>query len=159
MLEKLSSETGGRYYRPDEAGRISKDITYSEAGITVRETRDLWDMPVIFLVDRGAAGGGVDGAAQVGCDLKKLLTLAGVCVDAGGVTARADSYFLTVAGLGGEPDFDQRFTDWAKSLDQILHNEPGAKVDTLYGADATKANVEAKLRALASRPNPTMNWC
>src|SRR5579863_899610 len=50
LLEKLSSETGGRYYRPDEAGRLSKDITYSEAGITVRETRDLWDMPVIFLM-------------------------------------------------------------------------------------------------------------
>src|SRR5580658_1924581 len=53
LLEKLSSETGGRYYRPDEAGRISKDITYSEAGITVRETRDLWDMPVIFLLIAG----------------------------------------------------------------------------------------------------------
>ncbi len=50
LLEKLSSETGGRYYRPDEAGKLSKDISYSEAGITVRETRDLWDMPVIFLL-------------------------------------------------------------------------------------------------------------
>jgi len=66
------------------------------------------------------------------------------------MAARADSYFLTVAGLGGEPDLDQRFTDWAKSLDKILRNEPGAKVDTLSGADATKANLEAKLRALAS---------
>ena len=28
----------------------AKDISYSEAGITVRETRDLWDMPVIFLI-------------------------------------------------------------------------------------------------------------
>ncbi len=64
-------------------------------------------------------------------------------------TARADSYFITVAGLGGEPDLDQRFTDWAKSLDKILHSEAGAKVDTLYGADATKANLETKLRALA----------
>lgn len=53
LLEKLSSETGGRYYRPDEAGRLAKDITYSEAGITVRETRDLWDMPVIFLLIAG----------------------------------------------------------------------------------------------------------
>lgn len=64
--------------------------------------------------------------------------------------ARADSYFLTVAGLGGEPDFETRFSDWAKELDKIYHSEPGAKVDTLSGADATKANVEAKLRALAS---------
>lgn len=50
LLEKLSSETGGRYYRPDEAAKLGRDISYSEAGITVRETRDLWDMPVIFLL-------------------------------------------------------------------------------------------------------------
>ena len=50
LLEKLSSETGGRYYKPEDVGRLPKDISYSEAGITVRETRDLWDMPVIFLL-------------------------------------------------------------------------------------------------------------
>jgi hypothetical protein len=50
LLEKLSSETGGRYYRPDAASKLGQDINYSEAGITVRETRDLWDMPVIFLL-------------------------------------------------------------------------------------------------------------
>ncbi len=66
------------------------------------------------------------------------------------VVARADSYFVTVAGLGGEPDFETRFSDWAKDLDKIYRAEPGAKVETLSGADATKANVEAKLRALAS---------
>ncbi len=64
--------------------------------------------------------------------------------------AQADSYFVTVAGLGGEPDFETRFSDWAKDLDKIYRAEPGAKVETLYGADATKANVEAKLRTLAS---------
>jgi uncharacterized membrane protein len=50
LLEKLSSETGGRYYKPEDAKKLGKDINYSEAGITVRETRDLWDMPVIFLL-------------------------------------------------------------------------------------------------------------
>lgn len=49
LLEKLSSETGGRYYKPSDTSRLGKDINYSEAGITVRETRDLWDMPAIFL--------------------------------------------------------------------------------------------------------------
>ena len=48
LLEKLSSQTGGRYYTPAEAAKLGKDISYSEAGITVRETRDLWDMPIIF---------------------------------------------------------------------------------------------------------------
>jgi hypothetical protein len=49
LLEKLSSETGGRYYTPDSAKKLGTDINYSEAGITVRETRDLWDMPIVFL--------------------------------------------------------------------------------------------------------------
>jgi hypothetical protein len=49
LLEKLSSQTGGRYYRPSEIARLGQEINYSEAGITVRETRDLWNMPIIFL--------------------------------------------------------------------------------------------------------------
>jgi uncharacterized membrane protein len=48
LLEKLSSQTGGRYYRPNEVSRLGEDSSYSEAGISVRETRDLWDMPAVF---------------------------------------------------------------------------------------------------------------
>ena len=48
LLEKLSSQTGGQYYTPADAQQLGDDINYSEAGITVRETRDLWDMPAIF---------------------------------------------------------------------------------------------------------------
>jgi hypothetical protein len=65
--------------------------------------------------------------------------------------ARADTYFLTVAGLGGEQEYEQRFSGWAKDLDKVLRSEPGAKVETLYGAEATKANVEAKMRAIAAQ--------
>ena len=50
LLRKLASETGGRYYKPEEAQKLGTDISYSEAGITVRETRDLWDMPIVFLL-------------------------------------------------------------------------------------------------------------
>lgn len=50
LLEKLSSETGGRYYRPAGAGRLSNEISYSEAGISVRENKDIWDMPALFLL-------------------------------------------------------------------------------------------------------------
>ncbi len=50
LLEKLASETGGRYYKPEDAQKLGKEISYSDAGITVRETRDLWDMPIVFLV-------------------------------------------------------------------------------------------------------------
>jgi uncharacterized membrane protein len=50
LLEKLSSQTGGRYYHPNEVSRLGEDISYSEAGITVRETKDLWDMPIVFFL-------------------------------------------------------------------------------------------------------------
>ncbi len=49
LLEKLSSQTGGKYYEPSQIGKLSDEISYSEAGITSRETRDLWDMPILFL--------------------------------------------------------------------------------------------------------------
>ncbi len=33
--------------------------------------------------------------------------------------ARADIYYISVAGLGGEPDYEQRFTALAADLDRI----------------------------------------
>jgi hypothetical protein len=50
LLEKLSEQTGGRYYKPGDASKLATEISYSEAGITTRETRDLWDLPLIFLL-------------------------------------------------------------------------------------------------------------
>jgi uncharacterized membrane protein len=50
LLEKLAEQTGGRYYSASNAGRLADEISYSEAGITTRETKDLWDMPVVFLL-------------------------------------------------------------------------------------------------------------
>jgi hypothetical protein len=49
LLEKLAAETGGRYYKPDNARRLTQEISYSEAGITAREMKDLWNMPAVFL--------------------------------------------------------------------------------------------------------------
>ena len=49
LLEKLAKETKGNYYKPADAQQLAEDITYSEGGISVRETRDLWDMPAFFL--------------------------------------------------------------------------------------------------------------
>ena len=50
LLDKLASQTGGHYYRPTEMKKLGEDISYSEAGITVRETKDLWNMPIFFLL-------------------------------------------------------------------------------------------------------------
>ncbi|MGA8872759.1 MAG: hypothetical protein WA434_15405 [Candidatus Acidiferrales bacterium] len=50
ILEKLASETGGHYWTPQDVSKLPGEIAYSEAGITVRETKPLWDMPAIFLL-------------------------------------------------------------------------------------------------------------
>lgn len=49
LLKKLADETGGVYYTPKDASRLAQQISYSEAGITSREMKDLWDMPAVFL--------------------------------------------------------------------------------------------------------------
>jgi hypothetical protein len=50
LLEKLSSQTGGRYWQPQDLSKLANEIPYSEAGITIRQAKDLWDMPIIFLL-------------------------------------------------------------------------------------------------------------
>ena len=50
LLQLLSTETSGRYWEPNAINDLPKDISYSEAGISVRTTNPLWNMPVIFLV-------------------------------------------------------------------------------------------------------------
>jgi hypothetical protein len=57
LLERLSKDTGGQYYTPDNAAKLGTDINYSEAGINLRETRDLWDMPILFFLLIALRGG------------------------------------------------------------------------------------------------------
>ena len=60
-----------------------------------------------------------------------------------GVTARAATYYITVAGLGGEADYEQRFEGLANDLNKLLKESGGdLRVYTLSGKDATRAKVE-----------------
>jgi hypothetical protein len=57
LLEKLSSETGGRYWGAGEIDKLPSEISYSEAGISVRNTKELWNMPIVFLLLLALMGG------------------------------------------------------------------------------------------------------
>jgi uncharacterized membrane protein len=56
LLRRIASETGGRYYPLADAGRLVEDVMYTESGVTVKESRDLWDMPIVFLLLVGLLG-------------------------------------------------------------------------------------------------------
>jgi uncharacterized membrane protein len=50
LLERLATQTGGQYWKPADLGKLASSIPYSEAGVTMRETRDLWNLPIVFVV-------------------------------------------------------------------------------------------------------------
>jgi hypothetical protein len=64
--------------------------------------------------------------------------------------AQAAPYYVTVAGLGGEPDYEQRFTALAKDLDKLFKAAASdAHVYTLTGTDSTKAHLTDTLAQIA----------
>ena len=56
LLERIAEETGGRYYTLETASRLPEDLRYAGGGVTVTENRDLWDMPLLFLLLAGLLG-------------------------------------------------------------------------------------------------------
>jgi hypothetical protein len=69
--------------------------------------------------------------------------------------AHASVYYVTVAGLGGEPDYEQRFTANAKDLDKLFKDSGnGAHVYTLTGGEATRAHLTETLTSIARDAKP-----
>jgi hypothetical protein len=56
LLRRIAEETGGRFYTAANVAALAEDITYAGRGATVQEERDLWDMPVLFLLLVGLLG-------------------------------------------------------------------------------------------------------
>lgn len=81
---------------------------------------------------------------------RNLLRICSWCILLPAIAAHADVYYVTVAGLGGEPDYVQRFTAMAMDLDRIFKAQgPGAHVVTLSGDQATRANLTQALTGVA----------
>ncbi len=69
---------------------------------------------------------------------------------AGAISMHAATYYVTIAGLGGEPEYEQRFQGWAHDMDKLLKaSGPDSKVTTLVGEQATKVQLESTLRQIA----------
>src|ERR1700722_3578336 len=89
--------------------------------------------------------------AQMGCGMRAALLLLMMTA----LSAHASVYYVTVAGLGGEPDYDQRFTANAKDLDKLFKaSGSGAHVYTLTGADATRAHFTETLASISHDAKP-----
>jgi uncharacterized membrane protein len=50
LLKRIASETGGKYYTPATAQSLLDDLTYRQTAYSERVTKDLWDMPINFML-------------------------------------------------------------------------------------------------------------
>lgn len=56
LLSRLAEDTGGRFYTVDNVNQLAEDLRFTGAGVTMTEERDLWDMPLLFLMLVGLVG-------------------------------------------------------------------------------------------------------
>jgi len=64
----------------------------------------------------------------------------------------AATYFVTISGLGGEPDYDQRFKMWALDIDSSLKKAGDGDVTTLIAPN--REQIRARFQALAGTAKP-----
>ena len=50
LLKRISAETGGKYYTPSQVQSLLDDLVYRQTPYSERVTKDLWDMPINFLL-------------------------------------------------------------------------------------------------------------
>ena len=86
--------------------------------------------------------------------MNRLFILAAAAILA--VPAFASTFIVTVAGLGGEPDYEARFALLATDADKVLRTGPGADrvIETLQGPAATKARLTSTLNRVISEAKP-----
>lgn len=85
--------------------------------------------------------------------MKRALLIALICSFA--IQARAASYYIIVAGLGGEPDYVQRFTAEANELGKIFSSSgESAHVFILTGSQSTAAQLRTIIDTVAREARP-----
>ena len=57
LLKRIAAETGGKYYPLSRASEMLDEITQLEGKNSERVSKDLWDMPINFLLLIGLASG------------------------------------------------------------------------------------------------------
>src|SRR5689334_21144877 len=68
---------------------------------------------------------------------------------------QASNYFVTIAGLGGTPEYETQFKQWAAAMDKALRvNGADCHVETITGTAATRQHIRETLGKVASEIKP-----
>lgn len=89
-------------------------------------------------------------AASMGDRLRFSLVFLVSCL-----SMHAATYYLTVAGLGGDTEYEAQFARWANDLDhQFKLNGPDTHVETIFGAGATRQHFHEAMTRLSEQMTP-----
>lgn len=69
------------------------------------------------------------------------------------VPSHATTFFLTLSGLGGEPDYVQRFKMWTDDMDSSL-KKAGGDVNVVSMISPTREQIRARLAELSKQSKP-----
>jgi hypothetical protein len=94
-------------------------------------------------------------AAEMGCGVKRFILLGVLSASLGAAGLHATTYYVTIAGLGGEPEYEQRFSGWAKDIDKAVKGAPDSKSDTLFGPEATREAIRTVLVRIGKEAKAT----
>jgi hypothetical protein len=67
--------------------------------------------------------------------------------------APAATFYLTISGLGGEPDYEQRFKMWAEDIDSSL-KKAGGDASVISMAAPTREQIRARFAQLSEQMKP-----
>jgi hypothetical protein len=68
----------------------------------------------------------------------------------------AATYFLTISGLGGEPDYEQRFKMWALDIDSSLKKAGNSNVITLIAPNREQIRMHFQELARTAKPEDAL---
>jgi len=69
------------------------------------------------------------------------------------LSAPAATFYVTISGLGGEPDYDQRFKGWANDIDSSLKKAGESNVITMIAP--TRDQIRVRFETIAKDAKPT----
>ena len=72
---------------------------------------------------------------------------------AAALSAHATTFYVTISGLGGEPDYDQRFKMWATDIDGSL-KKAGGDANVITMEAPTREQIRAKLGDVSKQAKP-----
>jgi hypothetical protein len=87
---------------------------------------------------------------EVGCCLRAVVLFLAAAL----LPLQATTYYVNIAGIGGEPDYEQRFATLALDANKFLSATPDSKVYTLHGPEATRAKLRSVLQEIAKLATP-----